>query len=213
MKKKMLAFGAIALLTLMILPTASSYNIEYGPKDLVIDMVAGDHICRNITITNNEAKALSFKLSTGPECDGMNISYSVDMPIVLGPSETIVVGMYVNTSMLLMPGTYKLLTLIYSETEVEPEPEPTPRKNKKSSSDEGYVPQYFEDKQDEETEPSDYLEEQDEFIWPPYTEDTAEASLPWFAMPIVGILVAILIASMIVLAILTKRRKKNENEK
>jgi len=211
MKNIILMLGAIILIALMILPTASSYDIEYNPKEFVIDLVAGDKICRNVSITNNEDKKIALNLSTGPEYDGIIITYSTNIPIILTPQETIVVGMYINTSMLLMPGTYKFLTMIYSEKEVEPGPEPGSGKNKKSSSDQGYVP-LQPDAKDQETEPSDYNEEEDEFIWPPYQEDVVEASLPWFAIP-VSILIAMLIASMIVLAIYLKRRKKNENEK
>lgn len=210
MKAKSIVFYAVVMLLCTPIVVGGA-SVTVTPMESTFDLRASQHLVRNITITNNENKRIEIYVSTGPNYEGINITYSEELPLVLEAHETMILKMYINTSMRLMPGEYLLKTILYNVKEVEPEPEP--KKSKKSSSDEGYVPQYFEDDQDGDSEPSDYLDEQDKFVWPPYfEEDEVEASLPWFAIP-VGVLIASLCISLVILAIFYSRRKKNENKK
>jgi len=107
-----------------------SYNpegdITVTPSTISLDLIAGCSVQVNITInlTGNYYASCELTTNIEPDGEGINVSYSKNN-FTMSPNSENKIIMYINTSLLLMPGVYNITTGVFAEQIEVPQP-PSP---------------------------------------------------------------------------------------
>jgi len=191
----------IALVVSMMLTVNVSASITLSELTTELNITGGDSVTRNIAIENTDGSpvTVSFETIVIPDGEGINITYSESSPLTLKGNEQLTVTMFINTSLLLMPGTYQITTKFYTE-----EPSPTPKTVHYS----WYTstPVLPTNETNETIPPIIPPEENNTNETIPVSPPAIESGFNWY---LIGIPLAI-ISIFMLLFLLYKRRKKNK---
>ena len=195
----------VALATFLMTISVSATELEISPETIEIDLVGGNCVQVNITVNWTGSHSASCELATyiEPDGEGINITYSKNNFTMTSNSENKII-MYINTSMLLMPGTYIITTNISVETE---EQESSGEKDDSSKSWGKAVqptdPVIPEDEEPEDEEPEDEKDEFNDTIY--YKADVEDTPICPF---LIGL--GVIIFAIIFLYLISKKRKEAE---
>ena len=121
--KKIAIFLIIFMLVLMNMTLSVSGEIMIsGPETITLNMIGGDNITRNITITFPCDNPSSFSISTNvtPDGYGLNITYNYDFPEDIIKDVEYVIKMFINASIHIAPNNYSIITVFYCECQTSP---------------------------------------------------------------------------------------------
>jgi len=200
------------VLLFLIMPTVLADSITYDPSEYDVDLIAGCSYVREINVTNNYDNDMELKISTtiGPDGEGVNIEYSVSSPFTISANSMMCVKMFINTSMLLMPGSYKITTIFSAEGESEPEEQEEKNKGKKTTkggrSSTPYVPPEPPEKPEKDEPDNTPVPVPSTWYYEPDDEPCFFCQYKWAA--IIGMIASLFITLLILLS----RRKKKKND-
>lgn len=194
-----LLFFLVACLTCSIGFCVNGQDITLSPSSITVEMIGGDTIDVNITARQDSGYNLICDISYSilPDDIGINVSFSVGDTFLLCSGDNVAIVMTINTSYIIMPGTYIIAAYVNAEKETEGE-----------NGDGGFSKPPSDDitPDDEDETPDDTLLVDDGYL----ESDLPSGFLPQYYMQIV--LIAVLIMVFVTLLILHKKRRKKKNE-
>lgn len=114
MKKQCFAVLIILLLTAVIYPLVSANNndVWIDPDSFSLDVCAGCGFRKDVVLHYDIKTPFYLILDTEvyPDSEGVDVSYSISRKHLISEKDEFVVSIYVQTSMLLTPGTYLIVT-------------------------------------------------------------------------------------------------------
>lgn len=187
------------LLIILITTTVSAQDVVISPGTLELELVGGCSATKDIIVKNSGPTTINFEIETNvtPNSDGIDITYSTGPTFTLTSGKTIIIQMIIDTSMLLAPDTYVILTKFYGTSTSEPKP-------KKEDIDSFYSP-VIPQEEDEPVWAGGGPTEDEELPKPlPITAKTPSIPtwLIFFVLALIGLL--------IILLILLKRKEDNK---
>ena len=195
-KKILLLFSVICLLC-SIGFCVNGQDITLSPSSITVEMIGGDVIDVNITANQDSGYDLICDISYSilPDDIGINVSFSVGDTFLLCSGDDVVIVMTINTSYIIMPGTYIIDIYVTAEKEIDD-----------NNGDGGFSkPPSDDDSDDDEDEtPDDTILVDDG----PPDSDQPSSSMFWYDIPIVFISIFVM---LLVLYMIRRRKKKNEN--
>lgn len=111
----------IGLLTVFILVFSTitvSAQIEINPPSMNVDLIGGQTVTKQITITwHGETPTVGFIYTEiEPDGEGFNVTYS-ENPVVLYPDTPKTLDMNISVAINIMPFNYTLTTVVYTDIE------------------------------------------------------------------------------------------------
>jgi len=196
----------VALAIFLMTFSVSATELEVYPETVEIDLIGGDSVEVNVTISWSGRYSASCELTTHiePDGEGINITYSRNNFTIEPSSENDIV-MFINTSLSLVPGTYIITTNVDVEMEVPPK-----EKDKGNGGGGGphwspgyYIPLELEDEEPEDEESEDEEEFNDTIN---YKADVKVIPFPFW---ILGIALFAIFVIML-LYLISKKKKRAE---
>ena len=201
-KKILLLFSVICLLC-SIGFCVNGQNITLSPSSITVEMIGGDVIDVNITASQDSGYDLICDISYSilPDDIGINVSFSVGDTFLLCSGDDVGIVMTINTSCIIMPGTYIIDIYVTAEKEID-DKNGDGGSSKPPSDDEPGDDDIIPDDEKDET-PDDTILVDDS----PPDSDQPSSSMFWYDIPIVFISIFVM---LLVLYIARRRKKKNE---
>jgi len=118
--KKILPFF-LAIFLLCIAFNVNGQTITISPSSITVEMIGGDIIDVNITASQDSGYDLicDISYSISPDDIGINVSFSVGDTFLLCSGDDVVIVMTINTSYIIMPGTYIIDIYVNAEKETD----------------------------------------------------------------------------------------------
>jgi len=188
----------ISLLIVFFL-SSSAQAINIYPDISNFNLTAGCKTSYNITINIDKEMLCYLETEILPDDEGIKINYSVDNPFLLQKGNNII-NITISTSMLLIPGSYTIITSFLQE-------EQKSKRNKKqgggsSTEDNDEAKPDFPEEPEEEPEEEEEREQEEE------KKSKEEPNILWFYYLIFFILLLLLFILLVLFW--SKRRKENE---
>jgi len=113
------AIAALSVLSLLLVFSSNAgADFVINQSQFTESLVAGDNVTEDIVFkyTTSNTNTINFYIETNvtPDPIGINVTYT-NVPIVIRPNIEYTIHMFVNTSMLLVPGQYIVLTTLRAE--------------------------------------------------------------------------------------------------
>jgi len=200
--KKIIVVVVLAIF-LMTIPVSAT-ELEIYPETVEIDLVGGDFVQVNITVSWSGSYPANCELTTyiEPDGEGINITYSRNN-FTMEPSSDNNIMMFINASLALMPGTYIITTDVNVEMEKPPKEED--KGDGQHWYPDDYLPGYIPLEPEDEA-PDD--EEEDEFDDVLYTTTTAKDGRFPFWLFVIGLFIIMIFITLLYL--ISKKKKKAE---
>ena len=114
MKKYVIIYAVVCLI---IFSAIGAAGLKLAPEAVTLNLTGGCREVRAIKLKNTESRDISFTIDTIilPDCEGISVEYSINQPFVVNSGETVLMEMYINTSMLLLPQQYSITTIFNGE--------------------------------------------------------------------------------------------------
>lgn len=179
-------------------------EIDITPNKLVLYLVGGDIVARNITVDYGGSGIATLSIGTKifPDGEGINVTYSVDSPFKIKSGGSVAIMVTINTSWAITPGVYIISLLFFGDEEGT-----SKSKNGKTTPYQSPPTPPGDDTPVDAELPDD--EEEDDGILPEPVIITAKIRTGW--MWLYGTIAAVLFAiSIIALLILWKKKKEKE---
>ena len=207
--KKIIVVVALAIFLTTF--SVSATELEVYPETVEIDLIGGDFVQVNITISWSGRYSASCELTTHiePDGEGINVTYSKNN-FTMEPSSKNNIVMSINTSISLAPGTYIITTNVNVGME-----EPPKEKDKDNGGGRkphwypGYISLEPKDEETDEEEPEDEEEFNDTIY---YKADVKYIPFPFW---ILGIVLFVIMLLYLISKINKKKKMAEEpgNEK
>lgn len=97
---------------LVLFATVSSASLSVSSLTTQIDVVAGSFITKEITVKNTDSvsREVFYVTQISPDGEGIDITHSLPSPFSIRRNSEITLKMYIDTSLLLVPGAYIITT-------------------------------------------------------------------------------------------------------
>lgn len=103
---------------LLLFSGVASADIEINPSTIDLNLIGGDTVTKQITITwKGEVAVVGFIETTiTPDGEGINVTYSED-PVILYPNTPNTIDMTIATAINIIPSKYVITTQVFTEIE------------------------------------------------------------------------------------------------
>jgi hypothetical protein len=209
--------GIVILAIFLMTFSVSATELEVYPETVEIDLIGGDSVQVNMTISWSGSYSASCELTTciEPDGEGINVTYSRNNFTMEPNSENDII-VFINTSISLVPGIYNITTNVNAEMEEPPKGGDKGNGGGGAHWSPGYIPLEPDDEgpMDEEPDDEEPIDEE------PDGKEPEDRLFPFWILCIIGFWMVLSIIIVIILLYLNSKRKKKaeklgekENEK
>ena len=212
-KMKKIIVVVVLAIFLMTIPVSAT-ELEIYPETVEIDLVGGDFVQVNITVSWSGSYPANCELTTyiEPDGEGINITYSRNN-FTMEPSSDNNIMMFINASLALMPGTYIITTDVNVEMQEQPSGGNGNGGNNPHTSGGATIQDDDTVTEPDDEEPDDDEDEIVNVIYYTITpkDDLKKPFLPMLVL-ILGLVVSLVVLTLLYV-IIRKRRRGEKNDK